>query len=463
MAGGFNLKFRLLLSLSPPLLPSPSSSPSPHYCTTKRSRSADNARRCNGMELPQDLLIALFSYLAPSELLSVAVVSSAWLQAARSDAVWARLVRAHQFERAHNPPLAVFSDPVLGGGEPLWRLYCLLARTPTGLRGASLALPWCTSLGAGQCLQATQPLGNEFSVAADHPFPYFEREPLEDEEGFQLPAATTLPFAWAPAVSSQQQRGGGGGGGGRPPALLAGAYITAYYEVCVQQVQRGAEDWQAGEGGSPEAPAAAGPIRPSIAIGLASKAHGFPLGGVKMMPGWAEHSYGFHSDDGRIYTSPYPYGVPWGPTFGAGDVVGCGLTYLSELHQGRHMDSLRAWGKGQPWGLGEGEGSQEGGKVVEECSTWGAPAAPHTPPPRPHPLGRSPGETAAAWGALPLPQAAARWPLAPPPAPCPSGTTASTASAGGGGGALLHPQWPPAGPLLRQRPQRHAALPLRGH
>jgi hypothetical protein len=60
-----------------------------------------------------------------------------------------------------------------------------------------------------------------------------------------------------------------------------------------------------------------------IAIGLSTEA--FSL--VKFMPGWNSESYGYHSDDGAIFHgrgSPYS---SYGPKFGVGDIVGCGLRY----------------------------------------------------------------------------------------------------------------------------------------
>jgi hypothetical protein len=74
-----------------------------------------------------------------------------------------------------------------------------------------------------------------------------------------------------------------------------------------------------------------------IAIGLSTEA--FSL--VKLMPGWDASSYGYHSDDGAIFHgrgSPYS---SYGPRFGVGDVVGCGLRYdTSEIFftlNGKHL------------------------------------------------------------------------------------------------------------------------------
>ena len=43
------------------------------------------------------------------------------------------------------------------------------------------------------------------------------------------------------------------------------------------------------------------------------------------MPGWDNHSYGYHGDDGAIFRGGRSQ--KHGPPFGPGDTVGCGLEY----------------------------------------------------------------------------------------------------------------------------------------
>lgn len=45
------------------------------------------------------------------------------------------------------------------------------------------------------------------------------------------------------------------------------------------------------------------------------------------MPGWSKGSWGYHGDDGNIY-SEYGTGSNYGPRYSTGDVIGCG--YLGE-------------------------------------------------------------------------------------------------------------------------------------
>ena len=58
-----------------------------------------------------------------------------------------------------------------------------------------------------------------------------------------------------------------------------------------------------------------------IAIGVGSK--DFPL--IGRQPGWDAHSYGYHSDDGRLFHGSGTRSAAYGPRFGANDVIGCGV------------------------------------------------------------------------------------------------------------------------------------------
>ena len=61
-----------------------------------------------------------------------------------------------------------------------------------------------------------------------------------------------------------------------------------------------------------------------VAVGLATKA--FEL---KRLPGWDNDSYGYHGDDGAIFHGRGRSLATYGPSFGAGDTVGCGIDYES--------------------------------------------------------------------------------------------------------------------------------------
>ncbi|KAJ7223512.1 concanavalin A-like lectin/glucanase domain-containing protein [Mycena pura] len=55
---------------------------------------------------------------------------------------------------------------------------------------------------------------------------------------------------------------------------------------------------------------------------------GFAGQNVKLsrLPGWEPDSWGYHGDDGRSFAAK-KNGTPYGPTFGTGDVIGCGIDF----------------------------------------------------------------------------------------------------------------------------------------
>jgi SPRY domain len=64
------------------------------------------------------------------------------------------------------------------------------------------------------------------------------------------------------------------------------------------------------------------------------------------MPGWRRGSWGYHGDDGKIFAEGT--GGNYGPLYGTGDVVGCGIDLQSGIifftkngeHLGKRSDSL---------------------------------------------------------------------------------------------------------------------------
>ena len=49
---------------------------------------------------------------------------------------------------------------------------------------------------------------------------------------------------------------------------------------------------------------------------------------LNRLPGWDQISYGYHGDDGNFFASSGK-GIEYGPTFTTGDVVGCGINFVT--------------------------------------------------------------------------------------------------------------------------------------
>ena len=49
---------------------------------------------------------------------------------------------------------------------------------------------------------------------------------------------------------------------------------------------------------------------------------------VERLPGWEQESWAYHGDDGKsFFGESQGQGRPYGPTFGVGDTVGCGVNF----------------------------------------------------------------------------------------------------------------------------------------
>ncbi|OCK74523.1 SPRY-domain-containing protein [Lepidopterella palustris CBS 459.81] len=61
------------------------------------------------------------------------------------------------------------------------------------------------------------------------------------------------------------------------------------------------------------------------------------------MPGWGKGSWAYHGDDGKLFLEK-GQGVQYGPTYGAGDVIGCGVdNENNEMFFTKNGVSLGKW------------------------------------------------------------------------------------------------------------------------
>lgn len=266
-----------------------------------------------------DVASAVLSFLAPSELVSARGVSCATYRASRIAALLGALTRralhledlAHDFSAAD----AVTIDADLGGGLSELALLPLrpesfpasmLTQFFSELRIQAVGVPES----AASCLSfryTGRPGGNR-AVVADHAFPVESRHRYDPPSAPFLHVLPAVAAAGPGAPASRQRR--------------LGLRMTAYFEVALSPP--GGGERRAAAGG---APFAFDDEQGCVAVGLARR--GFPLSGV--MPGWDSFSVGYHSDDGHVFNGS-GIGRHFGPTFGRGDVVGCGIVYLGTSH-----------------------------------------------------------------------------------------------------------------------------------
>jgi Ran-binding protein 9/10 len=48
------------------------------------------------------------------------------------------------------------------------------------------------------------------------------------------------------------------------------------------------------------------------------------------LPGWEPESWAYHGDDGQVFNSNQ-HGKPYGPKYGNGDTIGCGINFRTGI------------------------------------------------------------------------------------------------------------------------------------
>jgi len=94
--------------------------------------------------------------------------------------------------------------------------------------------------------------------------------------------------------------------------------LVSYYEVSILQAPTPAATSNTSVRPSPSTT-----LSECVAVGLALP--DFSL--HKCMPGWDSFSYGYHGDDGGIFHAKGQMLKQYGPSFGVGDIIGCGIDY----------------------------------------------------------------------------------------------------------------------------------------
>lgn len=276
----------------------------------------------NLADMPSEVLINTFEFVNAAAILSrCACVCSTWRRIADEPELWRRLI-ARRWHELHDGVVQAIDTREIAAPDSdcydLRDVFFRLAPLPTGLHreqphivlsgGVQSAPPTCArftgpALGGNQTVRASTPWACSPSgviLAGRAP------EPMG---GAPVGVLRPLPRPTAPSSAGHDGRPG------VSASFSAELHACHYFEVTIlpaaaDQPGRGAGSaWQG---------------RPCVAVGMCTAR--FPLMG--RMPGWDRHSFAYHGDDGCKFQNS-SYGERYGPPFGEGDVVGCGVRMLS--------------------------------------------------------------------------------------------------------------------------------------
>jgi len=105
--------------------------------------------------------------------------------------------------------------------------------------------------------------------------------------------------------------------------------LISYYEVTILDVNGDNAEKDDDDDDIPGPPPTShvnGNRSDCVAVGIATESFHVH----SRMPGWDKQSFGYHGDDGGIFHSSGGMVKQFGPTFGAGDTIGCGVDYVNQ-------------------------------------------------------------------------------------------------------------------------------------
>jgi hypothetical protein len=106
--------------------------------------------------------------------------------------------------------------------------------------------------------------------------------------------------------------------------------LVAYYEVDILErpQETSSDDDDDDDSVAAPLPGTRPPSHTSecVAVGIATESFHVHT----RMPGWDSRSFGYHGDDGGIFHSSGGMVERFGPTFGVGDTIGCGIDYVAQ-------------------------------------------------------------------------------------------------------------------------------------
>lgn len=122
--------------------------------------------------------------------------------------------------------------------------------------------------------------------------------------------------AWRPFTSPFVERDG---------SINLTPRLVSYYEVSILSELESADTMTVSghEVMGPTRGVSSAQTEECVAVGLA----GCRFYCTSRMPGWDRHSFGYHGDDGGFFHGSGSMRKQYGPKFGRGDVIGCGVDY----------------------------------------------------------------------------------------------------------------------------------------